>query len=398
MTVVPRDRRRLPAAALACLLLCIAQGVTQAGVAGKDPIPVVETARSGREFGILLERDLASAGGRLFIVSPQDYLSVLLPLRRSGFLKEVVSVLPDDNVFTDVHLENVRSFLLRAGVSKEDCGSFLLDNGAIRGTAEGMPLRLLPLSRIPKQAGDFLVVVDTSMFPALYRNDLKTPMLEIAWKAMLTLADRGVGAKAAIVVDSVGRDDFPLSFGYLAAALREMLSGPGKFTGTLPEKWRLLLAAEHADYFGRRAEALDLYKGYLSKAGADASVSYKLALVGIRDLDIEFALHWLGRAVETDSLYRRAYPEIAAYVHKKDLFDAAERILQAGLEHFPKDPMLAGSLAGFYVSRSEALQRADDVGLAAEYLKEAMKVEGAPPAVTERAKALMENPLPPDPR
>ena len=362
-------------------------------IVGRDPLPDVPVARSQREARELLAKELPGAGGRLLLVSPHDYLATLiLPLRREGALKELAVVLPFDNVLGEEHLEQVRTFQEQAGVPEEDRKTLRLSGGSIGGAIGGMPFALYTLAGLPRQEGrEFLLALDTSFLSAVYRNEVKTPMVDLAWKLVLTLRDRRVFANRAVLFDAVGRADFPLEQGYLMILAREMLSDPGRFSDTLPEKWRMLKAAESAYFFAQYADGMALYRRYLEAAPGDASACYKIAMMAIRDLDVDMSLQWVNKAVEADPLYKRAYSEIGGYLFRKDLLDAAERVLLAGLNRFPKDPLLATNLAALYLSRGEALREAGETGAAAEFFALAADVEGADPPMRERAKTMADS-------
>jgi len=343
------------------LLLSIPAG---AGVVGRDPV-AVSTARSQGEAKGAIEKGLPGAGGRALLVSPHDYLgTLLLPLRRAGALKELVVLLPHDNVLMEGHLDELRGFLEKGGVPEGDRVGFRLDSGSIRGEIEGMPVRISTLTALPKQEGDFLVVVDTAFLPVLYKNEVKTPMVGLARRLVLTLADRNVRGDSAVLLDAVGRPDFSLEQGYLAPLLREMMTAPGDFTNTPPEKWRILGAAETAFFFAQFAEGMTLFREYLGKMPTDASACYKIALMAIRDFDLDLSLHWLVKAVEADPLYLRGFSEVAGYLFRKELYEGADRVLLSGLSKAPNDPLLATNLSALYLSRGEAFREAGETGAA----------------------------------
>jgi len=384
--------KTFPAIAL-ILLWAVSVSFADAGVVGRDPA-AVSTARSQQEAMAALEKGLPGAGGRALLVSPHDYLgALLLPLRKAGLLKELVVLLPHDNVLTERHLDELRGFLEKGGIPEGDRKGLRFENGSIRGTIEGMPVRISTLTALPKQEGEFLVILDTAFLPAVYRNEVKTPMVGLARRLALTLADRNVRGKSVVIFDAVGRADFSLEQGYLAALLREMVAAPGDFSSDLPEKWKILGAAETAYFFSQYSDGMVLYKEYLAKAPGDASSCYKIAMLSIRDLDVDLSLHWLVKAVEADPLYLRAFSEVAGYLFRKELFEGAERVLLSGLSKAPKDPLLATNLSALYLTRGEAAREAGDAGTARDFFSLAAGVEGAESQMRERARSLVE-PLP----
>lgn len=384
--------RGILAFAVLLLLLVVPATSTGAGVVGRDPLPSISTARTQQDAKERLEKGLPAAGGRLFLVSSHDYLGgLLLPLRKAGILKELVVLLPYDSVLTDAHLGQMREFLEKGGVPERERKELRLENGSFRGAIEGMPIVISTLTGLQKQEGEFLIVFDTAFLPAIYKNEVKTPMVDLAWRLLLTLSQRKVSGKAAVIFDAVGRPDFPLEHGYLAGLLREMLSAPGDFAAGPPEKWRILQAAETAFFFSQYSDGMILYKKFLGKEPGDASACYKIAMMATRDLDVELALHWLVRAAEADPLYRRAFSEVAGYLFRKELFEGAEQVLLSGLSRFPKDPLLATNLSSLYLSRGEAAREAGDNAAARELYSLAAGVGGAEAGIAERAKSMADS-------
>jgi hypothetical protein len=379
--------KRFPAFVL-LLLWAVSASFADAGVVGRDPV-AVSTARNQREAKEALEKGLPGAGGRALLVSPHDYLgTLLLPLRKEGLLKELVVLLPHDNVLTEGHLEELRGFLEKGGIPEGDRKTLRFENGSVRGAIVGMPILISTLTALPKQEGEFLVVLDTAFLPAVYKNEVKTPMVALARRLVLTLADRNVRGKAVVIFDAVGRTDFSLEQGYLAALLRGMLAAPRDFTADLPGKWKILAAADTAYFFSQYPDGMLLYKEYLGKAPGDASACYKIAMLAIRDLDVDLALHWLVKAAEADPLYRRAFSEVAGYLFRKELFEGAERVLLSGLSKAPKDPLLSTNLSALYLTRGESARQAGDEEAAREFFSLAAGVEGAEPQMRDRARSL----------
>jgi len=373
------------------LLRAVSVSSADAGVVGRDPV-AVSTARSQQEAREALEKGLPGAGGRALLVSPHDYLgTLLLPLRKEGLLKGLVVLLPHDNVLTEGHLDDLRGFLEKEGIPEGDRKGLRVEGGSIVGTIRGMPIVISTLTALPKQEGEFLVVLDTAFLPAVYKNEVKTPMVALARRLVLTLADRNVHGKSIVLFDAVGRTDFSLEQGFLASLLREMLAAPRDFTADLPEKWKILGAAETAYFFSQYPDGMLLYKEYLGKAPGDASACYKIAMMAIRDLDVDLALHWLVKAVEADTLYLRAFSEVAGYLFRKELFEGAERVLLSGLSRSPKDPLLATNLSALYLSRGEAARAAGDAETARDFFSFAAGVEGADRQMRERARSLEES-------
>jgi hypothetical protein len=356
---------------------------------GDAPVQAV-ILRSESEAKEAIGRDLPTTGGKILLVSPHDYLSlVLIPIRKGGVLADLQVILPVEVSFGPEDLGGIRKRLEAEGIAEGDRSSFRWDNTTVSGRIDGMPVSIHTLPGYPRQETPRLVVVDTSFFPVVHRNEVATPMVGLAIKLVRTLASRNVTAGKVLILDALGRADFPLEHGFLPQLLKELAEDPGSFSSGLPERWAAMAAADHAYFFAQYPEAVTQYREYMDLAGrVDPSACYKVAMMTVRDLDVPMALHWINKAAASDNLYRRAYGEAAEYLVRKELYDQAERILKGGLERYPGDPPLATALAAIYIRRAETLRDAGDEPGALAYLRLASEVEGASPGIKERLRTL----------
>jgi len=386
----------LSGAWLLILFLSLSPGTSRAGVAGlvgDAPLEAV-ILRSETEAKEEIGRSLAVTGGKILLVSPHDYLSrVLIPLRKRGVLTDLQVILPIEVAFGPDDLEGIRKKLEAEGVPEGDRSSFRWDNTTVSGRIDGMPVSIYTLPGYPRQEAPRLVVVDTSFFPAVYRNEVTTPMIGLVIRLARTLTSRNVTAGKVLILDALGRADFPLEHGFLPHLLKELLGDPESFSRGLPERWAALAAADHAYFFAQYPEAVTQYREYMDLAGrVDPSACYKVALMTARDLDAAMALQWINKAAASDNVYRRAYGEAAEYLFRKELYEQAESILKGGLERFPRDPPLATALAALYIQRAEAIRDTGDEPGARAYLQLASEVEGASPLIKERLRSLSRPP------
>ncbi|HEY3490929.1 MAG TPA: hypothetical protein VGK27_12535 [Candidatus Deferrimicrobiaceae bacterium] len=359
---------------------------------GRESAAPLWTTRSLLETHDRLAADLPAAGGKLLILSRTDFISsLLLPLKEEGLLKNCILVLPFDNVLTQARLVTLLATLKQDGVGESDRAGFTLDNGTFHGKIGGMPVTFTTLPGIPDKVDLRVVAIESAFFQDM-QNAIKNPMTVLARKLLLTFRDRQVETSSLLLLDAVGRSDYPLELGYLEGLYREMLTDPDRFATGFPPKWGDFVAAELAYFFSQYPEAFEHYKKFLEQGQNDPSTCIKIAMMAIRDLDVPFALQWVNRAVSTDPLYRRAYAEIAEYLFGKNMFDQAERVILAGLAKYPKDPLLATGLATFYVARGEAALESGDTESAKDHFMAAAEVGGADREIVEKARKLMNSP------
>lgn len=360
----------------------------QPAVVGDRPIRNILKVRNAAEAAEALRRELPKAAGRLILFSPHDYLAeIILPLHREGVLQDLVAVLPAEGMLTPASRDGVRAFLEAGGVAGDDRATFVADNGTVTGRIGRLSVVLCTPKGLRRPEMESVVALDTAFLAAMYRDDVKTPMVALARKLVATMRARLVTASAVVIFDASGRPDFPLDFGYLPTLLKEIVSAPESFAAAPPEKWRLLAAAETGYFFMQFQLAAPLYARFLELAPGEPSACYRLAWMAARDLEVDAALPWLARAA-SDPPYRRGYAEIAEYLFRKGRVDGAERVLRAGLAAFPKDPVIATNLAGLYLASGVAAGDAGDLTVAARFFDAAAKVEGADPLLIRKARSM----------
>jgi hypothetical protein len=390
--------------AMFCALAVLpTEGVCRGGIIGKDNTIRLRTVPSLDALSTEIEKRITPAGGRLFSVSSRTFLGeIYLPLVRKGLLKELFLLLPGENPMKEGDLTGIRNCLAAAGVSSPDRASFHLDNGAIRGLMEGASVRLFPLTRIPAWDGkEVVLLIDPEFLLPLYRNEVKTPIVELAWKLLVTLRGKNVRSEDVFLLDLPSGDDASLRYAFLSILLGEMIVSPSSFDENLPRKWEILQQAENAAFFGQYPETMTLYRRYLELSPKDASACYKIAMAAVRDLDDDMALHWLNRAAALDSRFLRGFVTASDYLGQRRLFDPAERILRAGTVAYPKEAPLATSLAAFLLMRGERILQTGDIEGAEAYFRMAAGVEGADKTVIDKARSRIGrngSPLPVVPR
>lgn len=367
---------QLPAAAGKCATI------------GAGPPSRLEFVRSPDHLPGTLDPRLSLSGGRLLSIGSKTLLGELyLPLARKGRLKELFLLLPGQDALGDADLEGVRDRLTAAGVSAADRETFRVDDGTIRGKVEGVSVRLFPRNRFSRTDGkEVVLLIDPEFLLAAYRNEVATPIVELAWKLVTTLREKDVRSDDVFLLDLAPMEDASLRYAFLPILLREMIAAPETFRQALPEKWEILQQAENASFFAQYPESMVLYRRYLEVSPNDASACHKIAMAAVRDLDPDLALHWLNRAAKIDPRFRRGFAAAAEYFARRNLFDPAERIFRAAAAEYPSDGSIATSLASLLLMRGERLLETGDREGAKEYFGEVLRVTGADPAIADTAR------------
>ncbi len=364
------------------------EGNSHGGIIGKDPPSNVRSERSVEAILSGIGGRIEDCGGRLLSIGSRTFLSELyLPLARSGRLKELFLLIPGGEAMKPDEVTGIRERLAEAGVSRTNQETFRLEDGSVRGVMNGVSVRIFPVTRVPAGVGKGAVVfIDPEFLLSLYRNEVGTPVVELARKLVVTLRDRGVRSEDVFLASLPPSDDASLRYAFLEILLREMIASPATFEESLPEKWEILQKAETASFFAQSAEAALLYRRYLEIEPRDASACYKIAMAAVRDLDDDLALHWLHRAAAIDARFVRGFMSASDYLAKRRLFDPAERILRAGTAAFPRNGPLSTAFAAFLLMRGESTLARGNAAGAQEYFGMAAAVEGADRAVVDAAK------------
>lgn len=388
------ERNRAVFPALIAIILCICIPFTRV-FADARRIGAEPAAEISRETGAAeLERRIGSLlppdnGSIIVFGRPDQLLPVLNPLRKSGRLKAVTFVLPDESSLAPGTEGWFRELLVSNGIPETALSTFRLDNGVYSGTANGSSLSFMSLPETRSTPSDCLLVLDCRFFLGLYRNPVGTPIVQLARKLMATLANGRVSATAVILYEPIEEIDYPLENGFTPWLLWDMLAVPGAFERDIPEKWKQFEAAESARYFMLYAEAYQAYRNYLKSDPGDASIHYRIAQMAALDQVPQYALESLETASTLDPAYRRAYAELGKFLAEKGVTDLAEDALKKGLARFPADPVIASTLARVYLARGEKALHSGRPADALPEFQAAASVAGADPAIVDEARSFL---------
>jgi hypothetical protein len=391
---LPRRTVRTLAGALLALALLSGWNAANAGIPGKDRLPGVRVSKDHEQARKGLESDLPACGGSLVLFSGRDALApLMLPLHRSRLLKELTVVLPVERELTAADVPAFRDSLEGNGTFLPGRDSLEAREGGLVATIEGLPVRYLPVVRVPEGTLRGLLAIDSAFVVPLYRNEKSTPLVDLPLRVVRTLESRKVEAIRAHVWDSTGSEGVPLEAGFTARLFRELLEGGSDaLAGAAGEKWATLKEADEDRFFSRVSDAVPRYRKFLEAVPDDASTSYKLAFLAFTDLDAESATRWMERAAAADPAFERGYRELADFAIKKKLPDDADSILRFASERHPGNSLLAGSLAALRLERGIAAREAGNEEAAKAFLSGAASVEGADESLRRRARSLLETP------
>ncbi|HYN74368.1 MAG TPA: tetratricopeptide repeat protein [Candidatus Methanoperedens sp.] len=290
----------------------------------------------------LREEILASGGGDVLLFGPNDLLrDLFLPMRKAGKVGSLTLVVPAEGSLVEGNLAAWKSY--SSTLSPGAGNDFTLRNGVMDGAVDGLRVRVVSIGDWKTFRGDGPVILDLSFFLAIYRDEVRTPFVELPRKFLATLDDRKVDV-SRVRGWMVGRDVVPLEHGYLAKLVGEMLQSPALFRAGLPAKWDALHQGEYLALFAENEEALPHFEEYLKHEPEDGSVLAKLARNSFVDREVERGMQYLARAFKADPYYIRGYPEAADYFLREGEPETAERLLRTAILFAPDDRELKGDL------------------------------------------------------
>ncbi len=359
-------------AAVAFIVFALLPGPARGGVS------VVDSSWLGRG----IPDEVAAAGGDagLLIFSADDQVRRVVVGAGPPTGVPIVQVVPIEKDIGPLHFENWRSSLPEAG-RKE--GVFVLDNGIIRGNGRFAGIRVLPLTRPGDWPRRPVAVVDPGFFLALYKDEVRTPMIGLVMKWVKTLRAAGVDPPRAWIVDRNRELDFPLEFGYLPGLVREALDNLAAFRDALPETWERLDRAQYLAFFAQTDEALREYAAVARASGLPAA-SYQAAQLSFRHRDIDAGVAYLEAAGRKDPDYARGFLVQGFNLGSKGELGAAEKVLRAGRRLFPGNEMI--SIAFARVLGEEAWHLRNDRAVSGKLLDEALSLP-VPEAVRDEIRA-----------
>lgn len=286
---------------------------------------------SGGRWDSLLEKDYRST--RYYPVNRSCYVYVA---HRAGMISKVYWVPPTKGAVGDEPIESMRSkFSSMAGGGLE---TLYKAGPAVSGTINGIPVYICNLRDIPAIDGDAILAVDLAFFTILYKDEVKTPFMELFASFMQTLAGSGLKVSDAVISYSTSRDVVPLEQRFIGGYLEKFLSEPETLSEGPPAAWLLRSQGMYHETFFQVEEALEAYSKAVDAAPQDASLRFDLALAYFSNKNVDRMKEELDRAVTLDRGYYRAYITYGKYFSDKGLTLAAEDFAEEAIKANPDDP------------------------------------------------------------
>lgn len=265
---------------------------------------------------------------------------------RAGFFSRLIWVLPLA-AEGEMNLDTLRSQLREYGaLSEEEAAALRPEGEGVSGTAQGLPLRIVPLSALAAPAEPVVLHIDLSYFSPLYKGEIKTPLYLLLGRTLQQL--RAVGMRAGAVTISRSNLDggLPLETRFIGDDLAELFRRPELLDAPLPELWDQRSRTLYLANFFQKERIRELLEEMRQKAPEDASVAYACYQILRQFRQGSAALAELERAVVLDPAYAREYLDLVPVALEKEQLEEALRMLDLAAKVFPDDPFIPLDRAG----------------------------------------------------
>ncbi len=242
-----------------------------------------------------------------------------------GVANKIYWVVP---VFGGISYGDLRGF---KGYMKErfpgqakEIDAMTMSGDVIKGTINGVPLRIVSLEHMPHITGPALVEIDISYLSALYQGETKTRMLSFISGFFATLRNCGLSSDMVSVSASNADGLVPLKFRFLVTYLSQLFAAPDIIKGAPPALWKERAEAWKTEQVSFK-DAVPIYKDIIRHYPNDAASLYDLSYAYFKTGDLESCMKELAAAAKLDPVYRLGYFDYASALRKGGRNGEAEK-------------------------------------------------------------------------
>lgn len=265
---------------------------------------------------------------------------------RADFFSRLIWVLPLA-AEGEMNLDTLRAQLRDYGALTEDeLATLRLEGGGASGTAQGMPLRIVPLTALTAPDESVVLHIDLSYFSPLYKGEIKTPLYPLLGRTLQQLRELGMRDGVVTISRSNLDGGLPLETRFIGGDLAELFRRPELLDSPLPELWDQRARTLYLANFFQKERIRELLEDMRRDVPEDASVAYAYYQILRQFREGSAALAELERAVALDTAYAREYLDLVPVALEKDQPEEALRMLELAAKVFPGDPFIPLDRAG----------------------------------------------------
>ncbi|MHB8173556.1 MAG: tetratricopeptide repeat protein [Nitrospirota bacterium] len=268
-------------------------------------------------------------------VNPGNYLWFAA---REGMIREIYWAAPAKKSVSTEPIGRFRKFLKSIGLPERDLRSFRHYKKGIRGTMAGIPVRIYALKDLPRIRRRTVLLADPGFFKDLYKDEVKTPFLDLFGGVMNSLGSSGIRVSDAVVSYSSSLPPLSVKDRFIARYLYTYFSTPAKLRHGPPATWKLRAQAMYDGTFYQLNQVAQSYADAIKKDPKDPSLSYDMALALFTLKDLKGVRLELANTVGLDKNYYPAYLEMAGYFLSQKMPPDSEYFARIAVKINPRDP------------------------------------------------------------
>ncbi len=253
-------------------------------------------------------------------------------------IREIYWAAPAKKSVETEPIARFRKFLKSIGLPKRDIRSFRHYKKGIRGTVAGIPVRIYALKDLPRIRRRMVVLADPGFFKDLYKNEVKTPFLDLFGGVMNSLGASGIRVSDATVSYSSSLPPLSVKDRFIARYLYTYFSEPKKLKNGPPATWKLRSQAMYDGTFYQLNQVAQSYADAIKKDPKDPSLQYDMALALFELKDLKGVRMELADTVGLDKNYYPAYLDMASYFYSRKMPPDSEYFARIAAKINPKDP------------------------------------------------------------
>lgn len=302
---------------------------------------ILKRMRAGR-WGGLLEKEYPTS--KFYPVGPSTYLYLAW---KAGMVKKVYWVPPTKGSIGKGIIYDPMAFIGGLGFNKDSAKDVKMTGTSVEAKLNGVPVCICGLKDLPALR-NVVVVIDLSFFPPLYKDEIKTPFLDLFRGFMATLKARRLKASYVFISNSTGMKLVPMEFRFVAGYLKTFFREPWKLKdGPLPE-WEFRSRGMEYNTFFQPDDMLRNYKQAVKHSPGDASLRFDLSKAYLYVKNAAEIRKNLDEAVRIDGGYYLQYIEMGSYFTAQGMPEDAEYFLKKAQESCPDDPRIYEAYSKLY--------------------------------------------------
>ncbi len=249
----------------------------------------------------------------------------------TGLFKRLVWVLPSKQPIASLPIEEFRRVLVETrGYRETELMDLEIKGNNIEGMIAGIPVTVTTLEDLDVAEQTAIVDLNLNFFLGIKAQD---PDFRIGTKTTIDLLrklkEKRIKTRYFTISLSAFSGRIPMDMRFIGRLIEEFLANPGYLDGELPEKYRMMIAAEDSLVDKKYAEAAAIYQKLSERYDDDPGIFFSLAVARGFEGKGEESRDALVNAYLLDPAYVRGFFQLARILAANDEIKTGEIILKA---------------------------------------------------------------------